>query len=153
MPRLSAHSDSPLRHFIGAWRGDVTIEGGQTGLRHYAQENTFVWSLGGLFLEERGAATDGSSFAGFWSLADGSGIYRAHYFLAPSGDTVVLTHEWQETSRRFTGFADLAGGYRMHAEDHFIDADTYEWSIAVQDGAGQTLNRMHAREHRIQRGG
>jgi hypothetical protein len=153
MQPLSAHSDSPLHHFVGSWRGDVTVEAPSAAPRHYTQENTFLWTLGGLFLEERGTGTDGSAFVGYWSLADGTGKYRAHYFLAPSGDAVLLTHEWHPATRSFTGFADLGGGYVMRAEDHFIDANTYQWSVTVQDGAGQTVNRMHAREHLIRRGG
>ena len=151
MQPASAHSESPLRHFVGSWRGDVTVEAVNAAPHHYTQENTFAWALCGLFLEERGTGTDGSAFVGYWSLADATGKHRAHYFIAPSGDVVVLTQEWHEATRSFSGSAELAGGYRMRAEDHFIDADSYEWSITVQDSAGLPVSRMHARERRIGR--
>lgn len=82
-----------------------------------------------------------------------SGTYRAYYFLAPSGDVVALTHEWREATRSFVGSAELGGGVKMLAEDRFIDADMYEWTITVQDPAQQLLTRMHARVHRIRGSG
>jgi hypothetical protein len=62
---------------------------------------------------------------------------------------VVLTHEWSEHDQTFAGFAELGGGVRMLAEDRFLDRDTYEWSITVQDGAGNVLTRMRGRERRV----
>ena len=141
--------NSPLQRFVGSWRGEVSVDGPGGEPQRYTQENSWAWTLGGSFLEERGAGSNGSSFLGLWSLDPRSGKYRAHYFLAPSGDVVVLTHEWSERSQSFEGSAELGGGVRMSAEDRFLDRDTYEWSITIQDGAGKVLTRMHAREHRV----
>ena len=141
--------NSPLQRFVGSWRGKVTVDAPGTPPQHYTQENTWAWTLGGLFLEERGAGSNGSSFLGVWSLDTQSGKYRAHYFLAPSGDAVVLTHEWHEHSQSFVGSAELGGGVQMLAEDRFLDGDTYEWSITIQDGTGQVLTRMRGRQQRV----
>lgn len=102
----------------------------------------------GRFLEERGLGSNGSSFLGVWSLDTSAGKYRAHYFIAPSADVVILTHEWDELRQRFVGSAELGGGMRMIAEDHFLDRDSYEWSITIQDGAGKVVSRMHGHQER-----
>jgi hypothetical protein len=142
-------SNSPLQRFVGAWRGEVTVEATGAAPEHYTQENNWAWTLGGLFLKDSGTGSNGSAFLGLWSLDTRSGKYRAHYFLAPSGDAVVLTHEWDAARQCFVGSADLGGGFQMLAEDHFLDRDTYEWSITIQDGTGQVLTRMHGRERRV----
>jgi hypothetical protein len=139
---------SPLERYVGSWRGEVTLEAAGSEPQRYTQENSFAWILGGRFLEERGTDSNGGSFLGVWSLDPGRGTYRAHYFIAPAGDIVVLTHEWNERSQSFIGSAELGGGVRMLAEDRFIDRNTYEWRIAVQDGTGTLLSRLHGLERR-----
>jgi hypothetical protein len=140
---------SPLERFVGSWRGEVTLEGVGIEPQRYTQENAFAWTLGGRFLEERGTDSTGGSFLGVWSQDAGSGKYRAHYFMAPAGDAVVLTHEWNERSQSFVGSAELGGGVRMLAEDRFIDRDNYEWRVTVQDGSGTPLRSMHGQEQRV----
>jgi hypothetical protein len=141
--------NNPLQRYVGSWHGEVCVDGLGVEPSSYTQENTWAWTLGGRFLEERGTDSNGSSFLGVWSLDARTGKYRAHYFIAPSGDVVVLTHEWNELQRTFSGSADLGGGVRMLAEDRFLDRDHYEWSIVVQDGAGQIVSRMRGRERRV----
>jgi hypothetical protein len=153
MPEEPKVGENPLNRFVGAWRGDVTVEVPGAEPQRYVQENAFAWILGGLFLEERGTGSNGSSFLGVWSLDARARTYRAHYFLAPSGDAVVLTHEWDAASRKFVGSAELGGGVRMLAEDTFIDADTYEWRITVRSPEGETLTSMRGRESRVRRHG
>ena len=111
---------SPLERYLGSWRGEVTVESVGSEPQRYTQENSFAWVLDGHFLEERGTDSNRGSFLGVWSLDPSSGKYRAHYFIAPAGDVVVLTHEWNEHSQSFTGSAELGGGVRMLAEDRFI---------------------------------
>jgi hypothetical protein len=142
-------TQGPLHHFVGSWQGEVDVDGSAVEAHRYTQQNTFVWTLGGLFLEERGIGSNGSAFLGLWSLDRQTGRYRAHYFLAPSGDVVALTHEWQESSRTLVGSAELGQGMRMLAQDRFIDSDLYEWSIRVEDSAGTVLTRMRGRERRV----
>jgi hypothetical protein len=141
--------NNPLQRYVGSWRGEVSVDGRGIEPYSYTQENTWAWTLGGRFLEERGTGSNGSSFLGMWSLDASSGKYRAYYFIAPSADVVVLTHEWNELHRTFSGSAELGGGIRMLAEDRFLDRDRYEWSITIQDSAGQTISRMRGRERRV----
>jgi hypothetical protein len=148
MHQEPATPNHPLQRFVGSWRGEVSVESPGVEPQRYTQENIWAWTLGGLFLEERGAGSNGSSFLGLWSLDAQNGKYRAYYFLAPAGNVVVLTHEWSEDNQTFTGSAELGGGVRMLAEDRFLDRDTYEWSITIQDGAGHMLTHMRARQRR-----
>jgi hypothetical protein len=145
----SSVPEGPLQRFVGSWQGEVSVDGSAVAEHRYTQQNSFAFTLSGLFLEERGSGSNGSSFLGLWSFDGKSGRYRAHYFLAPSGDVVVLNHEWNEATRTFVGSAELGNGLRMLAEDRFIDSDSYEWSIVVQDSAGGMLTRLRGRERRI----
>jgi hypothetical protein len=148
MHQESSPPNGPLQRFLGSWRGEVSVHAVGVEPQHYTQENSWAWALGGVFLEERGTGSNGSSFIGLWAV-DPSGKYRAHYFLAPSGDVVTLTHEWSEHDQTFTGSAELGGGVRISADDRFVDRDRYEWNITIQDGSGNVLTRMHGRERRI----
>jgi hypothetical protein len=148
------HDDSPpwkrpLGRYVGSWQGEVRVDGATVEAHHYTQSNTFAWTLEGRFLEERGKGTDGSSFIGLWTFDARAGRYHAHYFVAPTGDILVITHDWNEQTKTFTGGADLGGGVKLLAEDRFIDADTYEWSATITDATGQILSRMQARENRV----
>lgn len=149
MQHESSGAKSPLQRYVGSWQGEVTVDGAAVEPHRYTQSNTFAWILGGRFLEERGTGSNGTTFLGVWGLDASTGHFRAHYFMAPSGDIVVLTHRWDEKSQTFTGSADLGGGIQMVATDRFLDRDTYEWSFAISDPAGKVLTRMHAREQRV----
>jgi hypothetical protein len=142
-------ANNPLRRFVGSWRGKVTVEAGSAPPSTHKQRNRFRLTLGGVFLEERGSGSDGSAFVGLWSFDAKTNKYLAHYFLAPAGDVVVLHHEWVEATHSFVGAADLGGGVRMLAEDRFTSADTYEWTITIQDPNGATLTSMHGLERRV----
>jgi hypothetical protein len=144
-----SHSKSPLSRYVGSWQGEVRVDGAAVDSHCYTQSNTFSWTLEGHFLEERGSGTNGSSFIGLWSFDAGAGNYRAHYFLAPTGDIVAITHHWNEQTKTFTGSADLGGGIQLLAEDRFIDPNTYEWSTIISDPTGKVLTRLQAREHRV----
>lgn len=150
MPSDSSSVKSPLQRYIGSWQGEVKVDGAAVEPHRYTQSNTFAWTLDGHFLEERGSATNGSSFIGLWTLDARSGRYRAHYFSAPTREIVVITHDWNERTLTFSGSADLGGGTQLLAEDRFIDDDTYEWSITISDASGKILTRMRAREQRVE---
>lgn len=150
MHDASPTSKDPLQHYVGRWRGEVSVESAGAETQRYTQDNTFEWVLGDLFLEERGTASNGSTFIGLWSRDASTGKYRAYYFMAPTGDVVVLGHEWLEGSQSFVGSAELGGGVRMLAEDRFYGRDEYEWNITVQDSAGKILTRMRGRERRVE---
>jgi hypothetical protein len=142
---------NPLHRFIGSWRGQVTVETGSGQTSTHTQQNRFAWTLGGVFLEERGSGSDGSSFAGLWAFDAGTGVYLAHYFLAPAGNVVALHHTWVEAKQSFVGTAELGGGVRMLSEDHFVSADAYDWTITVQDAQGALLSRTRGRQRRVRR--
>lgn len=144
-------ANNPLHRFIGSWRGQVTVETGSGQTSTHTQENRFAWTLGGVFLEERGSGSDGSSFVGLWAFDAGTGTYLAHYFLAPAGNVVALHHKWVEAKQSFVGTAELGGGVRMLSEDHFVSADAYDWTITVQDAQGALLSRTRGRERRVRR--
>jgi hypothetical protein len=147
----SSASKNPLQRYVGRWRGDVSVENAGTEPQRYTQDNAFEWTLGGVFLEERGSDSNGGAFVGLWSLDPRTGKYRAHYFAAPSGDVFVLNHEWHKNNKSFVGSAKLNSKVRMLAEDRFIGPDSYEWKITVQDGNGKVLSHMHGRERRVDR--
>jgi hypothetical protein len=142
-------TNNPLQRFVGSWQGEVRVDSPGLEPQRYTQQNTWAWTLGEQFLQERGTGSNGSSFLGVWSQDPQSGRYRAHYFVAPSGDVVVLTHDWNEHEQRFVGSADLGGGLTMRAEDRFLADDTYEWSIAIEDASGKVLTSMRACERRV----
>jgi len=146
-PTTSTHD--PLSRYLGSWEGEVSVEAAGAAAERYTQRNTFAWILGGRFLEERGTGSNGSSFIGVWSRPSADALYRAYYFSAPTGDVFIISHEWNEATRTFTGGAELGSGLRMVAADRFLDPDHYEWSITIQDAGGSVLNRMHARERRV----
>jgi hypothetical protein len=145
----SSLSKGPLERYVGSWQGEVSVDGTSVEAHRYTQSNTFAWVLEGHFLEERGNGANGNSFIGLWSFDARAGRYRAHYFLAPTGDIVAITHAWNEHTQSFTGAADLGGGVQLIAEDRFIDRDTYEWSTVITDATGQILTRLQARERRV----
>jgi hypothetical protein len=145
-------SDSPLHRYIGSWRGEVTVQSPGKASVRYVQENTFSWTLGGHFMEERGTDSNGGAFAGIWAFDANTNKYRAHYFVAPSGDDVVLLHAWNPGKKGFFGSAELGGGMTMLVEDRFLGRDAYIWTMTIQDQNGTTLSRTEGKEQRAQRG-
>lgn len=145
----SVPATNPLHRFVGSWHGDVTVQRAGADTLSYTQDNRFAWTLAGRFLEERGSDTNRGSFVGIWSFDEKTNKYRAHYFLAPSGDVVVLSHVWDEGRQTFTGSAELPGGLRMLAEDHFLGPDAYVWTITLQDSKHATLMRTQGKERRV----
>jgi len=145
----SVPATNPLHRFVGSWHGDVTVQRTGSEAVTYRQDNRFAWVLGNRFLEERGHDTNNSSFMGIWAFDEKANKYQAHYFIAPSGDVIVLAHVWDESKQSFTGSADLPGGLRMLAEDHFLGPDAYVWTITLQDSQRATLMRTQGKERRV----
>jgi len=150
---VSRHADLPARalnRFVGSWKGEVTVEAIDQEPIRYVQTNRFVWTFDGRFLEERGSGTNESSFLGVWAWDANAELFRAHYFLAPSGDALVIQHRWDEAEQTFTGSSEL-GGLTVLAQDRFSGADAYSWTIVVQDRSGNPMTRMQGFQERDQR--
>jgi hypothetical protein len=144
-------ADNPMHRYIGAWHGDVTVQTAGKETSRYVQENAFTWTLGGRFMEERGTDSNGGSFAGIWAFDAKTNKYRAHYFIAPSGDDIVLAHAWDQTKQGFVGSADLPDGMRILVEDRFFGADSYIWTMTIQDKKRATLSYTEGKERRVRR--
>lgn len=144
-------ADNPMHHYIGSWRGEVTVTIPGKDTSRYVQDNAFTWTLGGRFMEERGTDSNGGSFAGIWAFDAKTNKYSAHYFVAPSGDVVVLAHAWNPGKQGFVGSADLPDGMRILVEDRFFGSDSYVWTMTIQDKKRVTLSHTEGRERRVRR--
>jgi hypothetical protein len=144
-------ADNPMHHYIGSWRGEVTVQTAGKDTIRYVQDNAFTWTLGGRFMEERGTDSNGGSFAGIWAFDPKTNKYSAHYFLAPSGSVVVLAHAWDQSKQGFVGSADLPDGMRILVEDRFYGRDSYTWTMTIQDKKRATLSHTVGKERRAGR--
>jgi hypothetical protein len=44
MHRDTPASKDPLQHYVGRWRGEVSVESAGTEPQHYTQDNIFEWN-------------------------------------------------------------------------------------------------------------
>lgn len=139
-----------LEKFTGSWKGVVKVTAGDGKETSFSTKNTFAPVLGGLFIEDKGGAVDGSSSQiGMWRYDAVGKKYQSWYFLAPGGEAVQFTHDWIESEQAFRGTADLGGGMTMEATDQFKGKDAYEWTIIVKGKDGTILNRMVGKQTRV----
>jgi hypothetical protein len=139
-----------LEKFSGTWKGEVKVTGGDGKETSFSTKNTFAPVLGGRFLEDRGGAVDGSSSQiGMWRYDPVAKKYQSWYFLAPGGEAIQFTHDWNEAEQAFHGTADLGGGMTMEATDQFKGKDAYEWAITVKGKDGAVFNRTVGKQSRV----
>ena len=63
-------------------------------------------------------------------------VYRAWVFL-PGGNAASFSSRWDESAQAFKGTADVGNGITRTTTHHFVDRDTYEWTIVAKDRGGK----------------
>lgn len=140
-----------LDRWVGKWKTDIVHKPTNAESVETRTSGTITCTpiLGGTFLEEIGATSDGVEHRVLWGYDPERKVYRCWFFDSKNSRT---THEgqWDEKTCTMRWKGDLGDGRTSEAEHHFLDANTCEWTLKVKDSAGKVLVDAQGKQTRIE---
>lgn len=129
----------PLEKFIGSWKG--TEEGGNVTSESEAQ-----WILGGNFLQQKYATSDGTEGMILRTYDPSSKKYLTYHFDS-RGTVLTQRGMWDDETETLTVQGD-AGKVTVISKACFPAEGTEEWSITVLDKAGNVQQSFEGKNIR-----
>lgn len=128
-----------LDRWVGKWKTEVVHKPTEAEPKETKTTGTITCKsiLRGMFVEEAGSTSqDGVEHRVIWGYDPQRKVYRSWFF---NSKNVSTTHDgqWDEKTSTMRWKADLGNGLTSEAEHHFLDANTYEWTLKVKDKSGK----------------
>jgi len=137
-----------LNHFLGHWKGNVTVTQADGNNISYKTTNVFANIAGTEFIEDRAVGVDEQSgHIGIWYEQDGK--YHSVYFISPGLQRIEFMYDWDDETQQMVGESSFPDGSIMKAVDTIIDDNHYTWEIVHINADGTTLLTMRGEQSRI----
>ena len=157
---LALSDDSPLDSpeqkvldgFVGTWRTTYELPKAEwtpeekTG----TADLTYARALGGRFVQEQGEHADKSTVLVMYTYDGQRKCYRCWWF-SSTGQTTEYTGKWDADAKTLMWTSVPIGGqnFTTIATHRFVNNDTFEWDVTVNDGTGKTLYRVKGTSVRV----
>jgi hypothetical protein len=152
LTRAQAPENQILGRWAGTWKTDVVNKPAEGNPKETRTTGLITARpiLGGTVVEEAGTATPGGvEYRALWGYDPQRQVYRSWFFDSLGTRT---SHEgrWDEETSTMHWKADLGDGKTSEATHHFIDKDTYEWTLVVKDKAGKVYADARGKHTRVE---
>jgi hypothetical protein len=151
----SAQEQAPelkvLDRWVGTWKTEAINKPAEWNPKETKIAGTVTgkWILGSKFVEESWSSQAGGSEHRFlWSYDPQRKMYR-NWFFGSDGTTGEGTGTWDEKTNTMTWKTEPGPGLTGNATCRFLDADTYEWTYIIRDGAGKAYLDMKGKHTRV----
>lgn len=131
-----------LDAFVGTWNTDVHHKAAAWNPKEFKSSGTatYEWTLDGRFLQSRGLANPGKvedlQIIGYDPEAK---EYLMWYFNSQGAANGPVPGTWDPATRTLTWKGELGDGIVSQNPVRFVDKDTIEWRMTIQDKAGKLL--------------
>jgi len=129
-----------LDRWVGKWKTEVVHLPTDAQPKEVKVTGTITCKpiLGGNFIEEAGTNSLGVEHRVLWGYDPEKKVYRSWFFDSKNTST-MHNGKWDEKTSTMRWKGNLGDGVTSEAEHHFLDANTYKWTLVVKDKAGKVL--------------
>jgi hypothetical protein len=140
-----------LGQWVGTWKTEFVNKVAEWNPKEVTATGSITckWILGGKFAEESGSSLGaGVEHRLILGYDPERKVYR-DWFFNSEGNTVEGLGTWDPKTSTMTWKAEAGPGLTGTARHHFLNADAYEWTYVVKDGAGKVYLDMKGKHTRV----
>lgn len=104
--------------------------------------------VGGRFVQEKSEHSDKTSGSLIFTFDDQKKCYRVWWF-SSTGQTSESTGRWDAGTRTMTWTSVGETRFSTTVRHRFLDSDTTQWDVTVNDNQGKVLFRMEGKSGRV----
>jgi hypothetical protein len=140
-----------IGQWVGTWKTEVVNKRAEWNPNEVTATGTITckWILGGKFVEESGSSLGpGVEHRLVLGYDPQRKAYR-DWFFNSQGDTIEGEGTWDAKTSTMTWKSEAGPGLTGTATHHFFNADSYEWTYVVKDGAGKVYFDVRGKHTRV----
>lgn len=154
---ISARGDEPkeksaelqvLDRYVGFWEETSVVKPALwTPERATATTaTTRRWILNGQMIENKGAWTPGNNeFLHLMTYDPNQKEYRQWYYDKDNLVPQAYQGKWDATTQTFTFMGTLGDGIQSTSQQHFVDKNTFTWTLVAKDRTGKVVLDMEGK--------
>ena len=150
------HADGPgakspelqvLDRYVGTWDETVVIKPAQWTPEKTTSSTTTTrqWILNGRMIENKGAWTPEDEFLHLMTYDEKTNEYRQWYYDKDNLAPQVSHGKWNAATQTFTFTGTPGDGIKSSSQQHFVDKNTFTWTMVAKDAAGKVVLDMEGK--------
>lgn len=153
----TAHADEPkakspelqvLDRYVGSWEESTVIKPALWTPERTTSTTTTIrrWILNGQMIENKGAWTPGNTeFLHLMTYDPHRKEYRQWYYDKDNLVPQAYQGKWDAATQTFTFIGTLGDGIQSSSQNHFVDNNTFTWTLVAKDGTGKVVLDMEGK--------
>lgn len=152
----TGHADEPnakspelqvLDRYVGTWDETVVIKPALWTPEKTTSSTTTTrkWILNGRMIENKGAWATENEFLHLMTFDPKQNEYRQWYYDKDNLVPQEYQGRWDAATQTFTFTGTLADGIQCTSQQHFVDKDTFTWTLVAKDPTGKVVLDMEGK--------
>ncbi len=136
-----------LDRYVGTWDETVVIKPALWTPEKTTSSTTTTrkWILNGRMMENKGAWTPEDEFLHLMTYDPKQNEFRQWYYDKDNLVPQEYKGRWDAATQTFTFTGTLADGIQSTSQQHFVDKDTFTWTLVAKDQTGKVVLDMEGK--------
>ena len=136
-----------LDRYVGTWDETVVIKPALWTPEKTTSSTTTTrkWILNGMMIENKGAWTPDDEFLHLMTYDPKQNEFRQWYYDKDNLVPQEYQGRWDAATQTFTFTGTLADGIQSASQQHFVDKDTFTWTLVAKDKTGKMVLDMEGK--------
>jgi len=136
-----------LNRYVGTWDETVVIKPALWTPEKTTSSTTTArkWILNGRMMENKGAWTPEDEFLHLMTYDPKQNEFRQWYYDKDNLVPQEYKGRWDAATQTFTFTGTLADGIQSTSQQHFVDKDTFTWTLVAKDKTGKMVLDMEGK--------
>ena len=137
-----------LERYVGSWEETAVVKPALWTPERatVTTASTRRWILNGQMIENKGAWTPGNNeFLHLITYDPNQKEYHQWYYDQDNLVPQANQGKWDEATQTFTFKGTLRDGIQSTSQEHFVDKNTFTWTMVAKDRTGQVVLDMEGK--------
>ena len=137
-----------LDRYVGSWEETNVVKPALWTPERATSTTTTTrrWILNGQMIENKGAWMPGNTeFLHLMTYDPNRKEYRQWYYDKDNLVPQAYQGKWDAATQTFTFIGTLGDGIQSSRQQHFVDKDTFTWTLVAKDGTGKVVLDMEGK--------